>query len=104
MSGNYKKWDSSGPEASKIIKQFQLHKETKGQAGIDPNLKKPLTIVDEVYNKHQFLQQLNPKYFPDRFRKLALSWNLNQTKERKREGEFFTFYNSLKFSILSYAS
>ena len=78
----YTSWDRKGPIAKELVKQFTLFQSTNGAAGIDPSLDKPVTIK-EVFWKHQFLQPLNPSYFPDHFRTLSQQWRFVKDNSRK---------------------
>ena len=80
-------WDKKGPIAQQLIEQFELHKKTNGAAGIDPSITKPSIIRTEVRDKHAFLQQVNPQYFPKHFQATVNTWRLAKSLERGREGE-----------------
>ena len=89
MNKKFDAWDRKGPEAQELVKQFNLHKSTNGQAGIDPNLAKPALIKALVYYKFDTFSRFNPERFPDNFRKLAAAWKLNEAKTsgRQEKGE-----------------
>ena len=76
-SKKYTAWDRKGAIAKELVKNFDLFTTTNGSAGIDPSIKKPATIK-EIYDRHQFLQPLNPQYFPNHFRSLSTDWKLNK--------------------------
>ena len=81
------RWDRSGPEAKELTNLFNLHKATNGKAGVDPNLKKPGQIKDQVYHKYDAFQKLNIERFPNNFRNLAADWLLNEAINTGRKGE-----------------
>ena len=85
-------WDKKGPIAAKLVEQFDLHRSTNGAAGIDPSYTKPRLIRQEVRDKNEFLQQLDPAYFHKHYRSTVNTWRLARNLERAREGELF--YNS----------
>ena len=80
-------WDKKGPLAEKLVEQFDLHQKTSGAAGIDPSYTKPALIRSEVRDKHEFLQKLDPAYFPKHFRNTVNTWRLARNLERGRKGE-----------------
>ena len=84
---NFVTWDKKGPIAAELVRQFDLHRETKGAAGISPSHTKPLQIRQQVRDKHTFLQQLDPAYFHKHYRSTVNSWRLARNLERGRKGE-----------------
>jgi hypothetical protein len=84
---SYKHWDQKGTEAKELIKQLDLYVSTNGAAGINPEINKPAVILSEIYNKYSYLKVFNPKYFPDRYRKLKAKWVTAKASDRARVPE-----------------
>ena len=66
----YKQWNKNSKEAKKLTEQLDLFVSTNGAAGIDPEIQKPSVIISEIYDNYDYLKIFNPRYFPDRYRKL----------------------------------
>jgi hypothetical protein len=81
---------------------FNLHQQTEGKAGINPDLTKPSIILEQDYHQHEFLHTLNKSYIANRFRSLANKWKLNKalTTGRKRKFHYFLIYFIIYFCDL----
>lgn len=80
----YKQWNKNSKEAKKLIEQLDLFVSTKGAAGIDPDIHKPSEIISGIYDKYEYLKIFNPRYFPDRYRKLKTQWVTAKSADRAR--------------------
>ena len=81
----YKQWNKNSKEAKKLTEQLDLFVSTKGAAGIDPEIQKPSVILSEIYANYEYLKIFNPRYFPDRYRKLKTHWLTAKSSDRARE-------------------
>jgi hypothetical protein len=44
----FKTWDINGTESQKLHELFNLHQQTEGKAGVNPDLTKPSIILEQV--------------------------------------------------------